>query len=319
MDDKQLEVIVQRMIDAGESEENIASVIREAKQTGTVPTTATPPAPAPAAPASTASSSTRRPTLGQQAREIATDASRGFVKGMGQTATNLGEMAANPLTDAIGNAVAEAYAKLRYGTVAPPATRENAFAAANAALAPKNDAEMVGKTAEQIAEFFVPGKVVSGTPALDVLTKGPGFAKLGPMAQGLAREALSNAASSYGVSMAHKDANPERVAAIGAATPAVLSPISMLGARALQNPLVQRLLPTAGAAAAGGMLGGVPGAGVGATMGVFAAERNILDKLVKALAASNAVQNATAWGAQNSTSALGKLFAGIADQAGEDR
>ena len=77
------------------------------------------------------------------------DAGWGAAKGAGDTAVNLGRMVSS-VTEPAGNAIADA--------LGLPGHIDSSqdFVGAEAAMAPSNRPEAIGKTLEQIAEFFLP-------------------------------------------------------------------------------------------------------------------------------------------------------------------
>lgn len=85
-----------------------------------------------------------------RAASVVGDLGMGALKGLGQTATNLGE--AVHLIPGVSRAVDALYG----APVSQPS-----FEAADQALQPSNTAQAIGKGAEQIAEFFIPGRAVS--------------------------------------------------------------------------------------------------------------------------------------------------------------
>lgn len=91
------------------------------------------------------------PLMVDSALGMVGDVGTGIVKGMGQTASNLGEIV--HMVPGVTAAVDWLYGK--------PGLSDNAFAEADRVLAPSNTAQSIGKGAEQIAEFFVPGAAVN--------------------------------------------------------------------------------------------------------------------------------------------------------------
>lgn len=116
--------IVQRMIDAGESEENIAEVIRHF-QTQQPAATAQPQA---------------------QPEGVLTGLVKGAVKGAANTAIGLGQMVHEiPGVSRVVDAI--------YGT---PGLSEASFPAAREAVKPTTTPQKIGYAAEQVGEFFTP-------------------------------------------------------------------------------------------------------------------------------------------------------------------
>lgn len=140
----QQKAIVQRMIDAGESEENIATVIQHFKTT----------------PPPTAEAKTGKATLGDYFRLAfpQVDAAIGVAKGAASTAVGLGELVhkipgVSNVTDAL------------YGM--PSGSSQASFGAQREELKPSNPQQQAGFVAEQIGENFLPaGAVRRGAQAL---------------------------------------------------------------------------------------------------------------------------------------------------------
>jgi hypothetical protein len=122
MPQTELRAIVGRMVESGESEENIAAVIKRLSTPKSAPVA---PAPEPDA------------GMGQHVKDVAI----GAVKGLGNTAFGLGKMVRD-------------YTPI--GRISD-AILPGAFDQRPVELEPTNTAQRVGFTAEQVGEFFVPG------------------------------------------------------------------------------------------------------------------------------------------------------------------
>lgn len=118
MPQAELRAIVQRMVDAGEPEDNIAAVIRRLS----------PPKPAPA------------PVPASSATDVAKDVAIGAAKGIGNTVFGLGKMVRD-------------YTPIGYVS---DAILPGAFDQRPPEITPSNTAQRVGFVGEQVGEFFLP-------------------------------------------------------------------------------------------------------------------------------------------------------------------
>lgn len=194
----QQKAIVQRMVDAGESEENIATVIQHFKTT-------TPAAPTPRA--------SGLATLG----DFVIEAAKGAGKGLASTALGASQLI-NRGTAAIG--------------LSKEVKPEVWDAARSEFTTAHNTAQSIGKGAEQIAEFFVPGGAVAKTAALaGKLPKGAAAAKFFSRVGG---EALSSAAvhtAQTGSTDGAKAVGTSAAVMSGAVAPVASKALKMLGQR----------------------------------------------------------------------------------------
>lgn len=205
MQDAKLQQIVQRMVEAGESEEDIALVIREYKPK---------PAPAPsvAAPRPMSGDRPLAPTEGTVAV--------GIGKGLLNTAIGMGELAYNyvPAVRALSDSMTGG--------------GDQFFDEARKSIQPASPLEKVGFVGEQMAEFFVPGAQAEKLAA-SVASKLPKYTRLLPK---------MGAQSAANAGMAEVQGNNTTTAAVtGAAVPvvggAVGSAVRWVGSKA--EPLVR--------------------------------------------------------------------------------
>lgn len=144
-----LQAIVERMVAANEPEDDIALVIRQYKS-----------APAPASTVS-APRDSAFVQLQQQAMGNLRDAGVGAVKGLGQTATNLGK--AVHMIPGVSRAMDAIYGQ--------PGISGASMGEADRVLTPSNTAEQVGKFGEQAAELLLPAGAIrrAGVKAAEVI------------------------------------------------------------------------------------------------------------------------------------------------------
>lgn len=147
----------------------------------------------------------------------------------------------------------------------------------------ENTAQSVGKTAERIAEFFVPAGamrkagVKAAVHAIPNSLSAPHMKIANKLAALLGRSA-GEGASAAGVAALHGDESPETAGMIGAAGPAVGSLVGT-AAKTLKNPMVSRLAPYLTASA---IMGASPNvAGVSGALSGFGLVQALARQAVK--------------------------------------
>ncbi len=137
------------------------------------------------------------------------DVATGVVKGVGQTATNLGRLVHK--IPGVSAAVDTLYG-------APVSAA--AFTAADKALAQTSTAQRIGKGAEQIAEVFIPGRAISGAATAAATKRAPKIASVvGTRAAQIAPRVTVEAAGGAGIAAAQ--GGDPRIGAVTGLIPAV--------------------------------------------------------------------------------------------------
>lgn len=218
------------------------------------------------------------------------DALQGVLKGAGENSSKLLDLVPGfeQGTNDVGNAIGGKLAEILYGkeAVTPPIGKQQV----RDAFAPENTAEKVGKTAENVGEFFLPaGGMRKG--AVEGLVRYGIPNSLSPAAMNVANKAaavagrtLGEAGSAYGVSALHGDAHPEHAAEWGALGPLFGAGMEQAGpalasgsAAVLQNPVVQKILPFIAAGGIGKAVGGIdPTGGIGAGLATWGLIRSLV-------------------------------------------
>lgn len=210
------------------------------------------------------------------------DVAMGAAKGVGDTSTSLVGMVpgVNSITDALGNFLGGQYAKYAHGeeSVSPPVSHHQV----EDAFDPTNGAQQVGKTAEQIGEFFVPagparkaaveGLVRYGIPN----SASPSTMKMLNKIMAVAGRSVGEGASAAAVGKLHGEENVDDTALIAA-----LGPLFNSAATSAMTPLVKKAMATAMAGVPQGMMGG----GLGSRMGMFGIIRNTIEEILNSKAA----------------------------------
>lgn len=214
-----------------------------------------------------------------------TDLATGVLKGAGSTATNLGSLVGSipgvgAVTNALGNAIGGNWSSPDTGKV----SNDEAFGQIKKDLQPSNTTQQVGKTGEQMGEFFIPGGAAENA-AQDLLYKIPPsvWDTLPANAMYYLRNMLGGAGAAYGTASAQGDEEPWKAALAGGAA----APLAE-GARAL--------VPGAAAAApfvAGGaaMHAAAPGMGLVGGLGLGSLLRNVVRREVTTPENINALQS----------------------------
>lgn len=231
-------------------------------------------------------------------RSTVKDFGTGIVKGMGDTAINLGEMVHSipgigDLTDKLST------------MIGPEGTNpETAFTGARGYTKPESGAESAGKTVEQIAEFFTPvkGTGIAKIETLPIAMRKGLIAKLASMIPNNASPEMmkllnkagtytgrvaGDAGTSAAVSLAHgaDEGEAERSGLIAGLGPAVLGPVAgaagKAGTKFAGSPMGRQILPymaALGTSAAGNFSSG----GLGAGLGAFGLTRMMARRLLDA-------------------------------------
>jgi hypothetical protein len=172
----------------------------------------------------------------------------GALKGAGQTATNLGRAASaipgvGSLTTGLGNAISGGVSRLRGQQPALPASRDASFAAADTALEPTSRAQAIGKGAEQIGEFLLPGPS-TGRAITSVLARAipdaasPAAMRVLNQIARLTGRATGDATNAAAISALHGDENVDAEAGIAGGTSLAAELLPM----ALGNPTLNKAL-----------------------------------------------------------------------------
>jgi hypothetical protein len=201
----------------------------------------------------------------------------GALKGAGQTATNLGRAASaipgvGSLTTGLGNAISGGVSRLRGQQPALPASRDASFAAADTALEPTSRAQAIGKGAEQIGEFLLPGPS-TGRAITSVLARAipdaasPAAMRVLNQIARLTGRATGDATNAAAISALHGDENVDAEAGIAGGTSLAAELLPM----ALGNPTLNKALSIIIA----GRMPGASSGGLAGRMGTFGILRNM--------------------------------------------
>ncbi len=247
----------------------------------------------------------------------------GAAKGLGESVFNLGASMKDVPSDILIPGMSAITGRKTLGDVAnwigPEGTNaERAFAQTPPELAAQGRGENVGKTVEQVAEFFLPagkvGPLARGSANLvGKLPKAAGpVRRMATDAAWKAAPIADDALGAAGVAALHGDESPESAAAWSAGGGAAGQGMSQL-ARLLSTPTGAKLGPLLAAIAA---MTGIEslGAGVGGTMGAglgtFGMARSIANSALRKPGAVGKLR----WASEDIGQKAGTLGAGAADQ-----
>lgn len=224
-------------------------------------------------------------TLGQTSGDLAL----GAAKGAGSTVSGLGKLVSmipglGSATNALGNAVGGQVGKALYGQKAEPVSNDAAFAQSKQDLTASNPTQSLGKGAEQLGEFLLPGAKMGAGPtaahaasdaAAELMWKVPPsvWDALGPQATHYINKLISEGGMATGISAAHGDSHP----VLAGATAGLMAPAA--GGVAAAVPAAAEVAPyLAGGAAGHAAFGG--GGGLAGGLGIAAMGRNVVRKHV---------------------------------------
>jgi hypothetical protein len=169
--------------------------------------------------------------------QTAEDLGTGALKGLGQTATNLGRLP--HLIPGVSQAV-----DWLYGT---PGLSSQAFDAADTELAPSNTTQKVGKVGEQLGELLIPGGAIEKAGSTLTGQVAPKLAPyVGKTVAKLAPRVATEAAAGAGMAAAHGESAQEG-ALFGAAVPvaaAVAKPVAKYLLGSAEKKVAQAFGPT---------------------------------------------------------------------------
>lgn len=142
-----------------------------------------------------------------------------------------------------------------------------------------NATQAFGKSAEQVAEFFIPANMarqaaIHGLVTLIPDSASPGMARVLNQAGAVIGRTAGEALSAYSVADLHGDPHPERAAMIAGAAPLVGSALGG-AAPLLQNDMVRKILAAVGAANVAAATGA---SGIGAGLGAYGVGHAVLKK-----------------------------------------
>lgn len=233
---------------------------------------------------------------------------KGFVKGAGETAFELGDMVHN--TPGVGN-LTDMLAKL----VGPEGTNpDGAFSKTPEQLEAHGTAEEIGKTGEQVGEFFIaPGQarkaaierlvrfIPNATPAnqMKILNK----------IAAITGRVVGEAGSATAVSAIHGDENPQYAGVAGGAGPLVGEGLSS-AVGTLKTPGMQKIAPVLAAMLTMKGLGGITPEGLAGGMATFGLAKQGAKRLIENPATVRTAQNVARTGANVG----GRVTAGDIDQ-----
>lgn len=250
---------------------------------------------------------------------VVKDMLTGVGKGAGDTAFNLGKAVHSlPLvgkfTDMVAKLVGPDAYHIGQGAVdAGKTDPDAAFAKPPQQLEAENTAQQVGKTAEQVGEYFVPANATRSAVQAGLMKLIPEAAS--PRAVAVANKVIEYAsrvigegASGSGVATAQGDEHPARAGAIAAGTTVSVEGLGAITRALLRTQIGKEIAPVLLASGVmsgiGGLVAGIPGAvgggSLGASMGMYGVAKRAASAVLEGApkldvtAATHAAENAAA-------------------------